>query len=85
MNLILKLTKMKEDKNTKQDFFLDYEGLCSFLHISYGTARNWKSSGKLTYTTINGKVLFSKKYILEELKKNTIKSTNTFYEDNVAV
>ena len=67
----------------KEEEYMDYKGLCFFLHISYGTARNWKSSGKLSYTTINGKILFSKKYILKELRKNTIKSTNTFYEHNI--
>ncbi|MCK5708062.1 MAG: hypothetical protein KAI43_10450 [Candidatus Aureabacteria bacterium] len=67
----------------KEEEYMDYKGLCFFLHISYGTARNWKSSGKLTYTTINGKILFSKKVIVKGLRRNTIQSTKAIFEEVV--
>jgi hypothetical protein len=61
--------------------YLDYKQLCDFLNISYGTARNWKSRGKLTYTVLNDKVYFPKKAIMKELKLNTIKSVATMIEE----
>lgn len=64
-----------------QEEFLDYKGVCALLKIPYGRARNLKSQGKLTYTSFNGKILFSKKAILKELKRNTVKSTDTMLEE----
>ncbi len=55
--------------------YLDYQGVCELLHISYVTARKWKSKGELTHTKFKGRVLFPKSAILRELKKNTIRST----------
>ena len=64
-----------------QEEFLDYKEVCALLKIPYPTARNWKSEGRLTYTSFNGKILFPKKAILKELKKNTVKSTDAMLEE----
>lgn len=65
----------------EEDQYLDYRGLCRLLKISYGTARNWKSTGKLPHTSLNGKVLFPKKPILKELRRNGVKSTDATLEE----
>jgi len=75
------LANNKADKLADEEGYLDYEHLCDFLGISYGTARNWKSRGKLTYTNFHGKIYFPKKYILKELKKNISKSPTTILEE----
>ena len=61
--------------------FLDYAGLCAFLKISRGTARNWKSQGKLPFTMFCGKVLFPRREILKILKKNNIHATQVYFEE----
>ena len=63
--------------NQVNEEYLDYKQLCEFLNISYGTARNWKLHGKLTYTVFNNKIYFPKKAILKELKINTVKAADS--------
>lgn len=72
--------KQIPDEVTQEDEYLDYKGVCSFLKIAYGTARNWKSQGKLPFTSFNGKVLFPKKEILKQLKRNRVKSIPALIE-----
>lgn len=67
----------------KEDQYFDYKSLSEFLNLSIGTVRNWKSQGKLTYTTFNGKVLFPKSEILKDLKRNQVRSVNRMLEDIV--
>ncbi len=64
-----------------EEEYLDYRGVCELLHISYETARKWKSMGELTYTKFRGRVLFPKSAILRELKKNTVRSTQSMVKE----
>ncbi len=66
--------------NNEEECF-DYQGVCALLHISYETARKWKSMGELTYTKFRGRVLFPKSAILRELKKNTVRSTQSMVNE----
>ncbi len=64
-----------------EEEYLDYQGVCALLHISYVTARKWKSMGQLTYTKFRGRVLFPKSAILRELKRNMVRSTQSIVKE----
>jgi len=64
-----------------EEEYFNYRQLCEFLGISYGTARNWKLQGKLTYTKFRNRVYFPKKAILKDLKINTIKAVDAMMEE----
>ena len=74
-------TNKRDHAVTDQEEYLDYKGLCALLKVSYGTVRNWKSNGKISYTAFNGKTLFSRKAILKNLRKNTVRSTDGMLEE----
>lgn len=65
----------------KQETYFDYKELAEFLKLKVGTIRNWKSQGKLTYTTFNGKILFPKNEILKDLKRNQVRCVNRMLRD----
>ena len=63
------------------DEYLDYQGLSRFLKLSVRTLRNWKSAGRLPFTRMHGKVLFSRKEIIKILKKNNVKTAEELFYD----
>ena len=68
---------------TESAEYLDYQDLSRFLKLSVGTLRNWKCSGRLTYSKIGGKVLFPRREIEKMLISNTIKATQVAFQEFV--
>ncbi len=68
-------------KDNLETEYLDYPALCRWLKIGYGTARNWKYSGRLTYCKIGAKVLFPRRDIERLLHRNTVKATVVAFEE----
>ncbi len=65
----------------KEEVYLDYKELAEFSKREIRTLRNWKSQGKLTYTKLNGKVLFPKTEILKDLKRNQVRSVDSLLDE----
>ena len=55
--------------------YLSYREMANLLDMRVATLRKWKCMGKITYTTLRGRVYFPVKDVLKELKRNTIKAT----------
>ena len=57
--------------------YLSCREMASLLDISVATPRKWKCMGKIIYTTFRRRIYFPVKDVLKELKRNTIKATET--------
>ena len=61
--LIEEIKALRSDLRQTSSYWLDVEGVSSYVHISKGQVYKLVSSGQIPHKRLNGKILFNKKQI----------------------
>lgn len=67
-----KTKTMNQNKTSTEHGFdwIDGQRVMQMLEVTKDGLKNWRRRGKITYTNVNGKLLYSRSEIIETIEKN---------------